>query len=76
MNKRRIKDEVSFVAEHLEELKCRQAAERKAYFENPENAELIAETHQSLAIAEQLYKARKKARIPKEKFYNKKRGVR
>ena len=56
-----IKDEVKYVAEHLEELKSSQQAERQAYFENPANAELIAETRQRLAIAEQLYKARRKA---------------
>jgi len=56
-----IKEEVQFVSEHLEELKARQQAERKAYFDNPANAERIAAVQQRLAIAEQLYKARKKA---------------
>lgn len=61
MTEQEIKDEVNFVAEQLEELKERQRAERKAYFENPDNAKRIAEARQRLAIAEQLYKARKKA---------------
>ena len=61
ITKQEIKDEVKYVAAHLEQLKAEQQAERQAYFENPVNAERIAETRQHLAIAEQLYKARKKA---------------
>lgn len=61
MTEQEIKDEVNCVAEQLEELKERQRTERKAYFENPDNAKQIAEARQRLAIAEQLYKARKKA---------------
>ena len=56
-----IEEEVSYVLEHLEELAAKQQAERKAYFENPANAERIARTRQRLAIAEQLYKVRHKA---------------
>ena len=52
-----IKEEVAYVLEHLEELAAKQQAERKAYFENPANAERIARTRQRLAIAEELYKA-------------------
>ena len=61
MTDQEIKREVHFVAEHLAELKKKQQAERKAYFDDPTNAERIAETRQRLAIAEQLYNARKKA---------------
>ena len=61
MTQREIKDEVTHVAEHLEEIKMRQQAERKAYFDNPENAERIMAARQRLAISEQLYNARKKA---------------
>ena len=55
MTEQEIKDEVKYVAEHLEELKVSQQAERQAYFEDPANAARIAETRQRLAIAEQLY---------------------
>ena len=61
MTEQEIKDEVKYVAEHLEELKAKQQAERQAYFDDPANAERIAEARQRLAIAAQLYKARKKA---------------
>ena len=56
-----IEEEVDYFLEHLDELAAKQQAERKAYFENPANAERIARTRQRLAIAEQLYKARHKA---------------
>ena len=58
---REIHTEVKYVAEHLEELKARQQAERQAYFDDPANALHIAEARQHLAIAEQLYNARRKA---------------
>ncbi len=61
MTEQEIKAEVKYVAEHLEELKAKQQAERQAYFDDPANAERIAEARQRLAIAAQLYKARKKA---------------
>ena len=61
MTEQEIKAEVKYVAEHLEELKAKQQAERQAYFNDPANAERIAEARQRLAIAAQLYKARKKA---------------
>ena len=61
MKERAIHAEVKYVAEHLEELKASQQAERQAYFEDPANAARIAETRQRLAIAEQLYNARRKA---------------
>ena len=61
MTDQEIKDEVKYVAEHLEKLKAKQQAERQAYFDDPANAERIAEARQRLAIAAQLYKARKKA---------------
>ena len=57
----KVKAEVKYFAGHLEELTSKQQAERKAFFEDPVNAALIAETRQRLAIAEQLYKARRKA---------------
>ena len=57
-----IEEEVSYVLEHLEEMSAKQQAERKAYFENPANAERIARTRQRLAIAKQLYKATHKRR--------------
>ncbi|MCQ2403224.1 MAG: helix-turn-helix domain-containing protein [Lentisphaeria bacterium] len=53
--------EVAYFTEHLDELSVKQQAERKAYFENPDNAGRIAFVQQRMAIAEQLYKARKKA---------------
>ena len=53
--------EVKYVAEHLSELKAKQQSERRMYFENPANAERIAKARQRIAIAEELYKARKKA---------------
>ena len=56
-----IEEEVDYFLEHLDELAAKQQTERKAYFENPANAERIARTRQRLAIAEQLYKARHKA---------------
>ena len=61
MTDQEIKDEVRYVAEHLDELTEKQHAERQAYFDNPANAKRIAEMRQRLAIAEQLYKARKRA---------------
>ena len=61
MTEREIHAEVKYVAEHLEELKAKQQTERQAYFEDPANATRIAEARQRLAIAEQLYNARKKA---------------
>ena len=61
MTRREIRDEVKHVAEHLDEIKARQQAERKAYLENPDNAEQILAARQRLAISEQLYNARKKA---------------
>ena len=61
MTKQEIHAEVKYVAEHLEELKAKQQAERQAYFEDPANAARIAEARQRLGIAEQLYNARKKA---------------
>jgi len=53
--------EVAYFAEHLKETAARQQAERKAYFADPDKAGRIAMARQRLAIAEQLYKARKKA---------------
>ena len=61
MTRNEIKNEVKYVAEHLEEMKQRQCAERDAYFDDPVNARQIALARQHLAIAEQLYRARKKA---------------
>ena len=52
-----IEEEVDYFLEHLDELAAKQQAERKAYFENPANAERITQTRQRLAIAEELYKA-------------------
>ena len=52
-----IEEEVDYFLEHLDELAAKQQTERKAYFENPANAERIARTRQRLAIAEELYKA-------------------
>ena len=61
MTDKQIKDEVAYVAGHLKQMKKNQQAERQAYADNPENAKRMAETRQHLAIAEQLYKARKRA---------------
>jgi len=56
-----LEKEVAFFADHLDEFNAKQQSERKAYFENAANASRIILTHQRLAIAEQLYKARQKA---------------
>ncbi len=50
-----IKEEVAYFVEHLDEIAAKQQAERKAYFEDPANAERIARTRRRLAIAEELY---------------------
>ena len=50
-----IKEEVAYFVEHLDEITAKQQAERKAYFEDPANAERIARTRRRLAIAEELY---------------------
>ena len=69
-----IEEEVDYFLEHLDELAAKQQAERKAYFENPANAERIARTRQRLAIAEQLYKADTRRvlhrlKLPRYKFF-------
>ena len=61
-----IEEEVDYFLEHLDELAAKQQAERKAYFENPANAERIARTRQRLAIAEELYKATHEGRRGKK----------
>ena len=61
MTEKEIQSEVKYVSEHLAELKATQQVERRAYFEDPANAKCIAEARQRLALAEQLYNARKKA---------------
>ena len=63
MTEQEIKNEVKYVAEHLETLKASQQAERQAYFEDPANAARIAAARQRLAIAEQLFNARRKAHL-------------
>ena len=47
---KQLKDEVKYVAEHLEELKAKQQAERQAYFDNPENVERIAQQNSVWAM--------------------------
>ncbi len=55
-----IEEEVHFFVEHLDEIEAKQFAERKSFMENPANSERISIMHQRMAIAEQLYNARKK----------------
>jgi ribosome-binding protein aMBF1 (putative translation factor) len=50
----------AFLARFPEEY-ARQKAERQAYFDDPANENLIAMTRQRMAIAQELYNARKKA---------------
>ena len=56
-----MKADVKAFLAHLPEEYARQKAERKAYFDDPANAELLELTRQRMAIAQELYKARKRA---------------
>ena len=52
-----IEEEVDYFLEPLDEIAAKQQAERKAYFEDPANAERIARMRRRMAIAEELFKA-------------------
>lgn len=56
-----IEAEIDDFIEHFDEIAMRQQQERDAYFSDPANAERIELVRQRMAIAEQLYNARKKA---------------
>lgn len=56
-----MEEEIKTFLEHVPDEYAKQQAERKAFFENSANAELIKQTRQHLVIAEMLYKARQKA---------------
>lgn len=60
-NNLKAEKELKVFLEHLPEEYARQKAECRAYFNDPCNATLVEVTRQRMAIAQELYSARKKA---------------
>ena len=66
-----IENEVRFFVEHLDEISAKQFSERKRFMEDPANAERISLMRQRMAIAEQLYNARKKSGLTQAELASK-----
>ena len=58
-----IRADVEWFVEHLDEERAKQQAERKAFLNDPANAELIAQTRERLQVAKALYDARQDAKL-------------
>jgi DNA-binding XRE family transcriptional regulator len=63
--------EIKDIKENFDEKYAEQATGREAYFNAPENREQIAATRLALDLTEELYRARKKARLTQKQLAKK-----
>lgn len=63
--------EIKGLRENFDAAYAKQAKERQAYFDNPDNAEAIESARLSLAIAEELYRARRSAGLTQKRLAEK-----
>ncbi|MCP4102965.1 MAG: helix-turn-helix transcriptional regulator [Lentisphaerae bacterium] len=63
-------DELNYLKKNLKKVHAEQAAERKAFLENPKHKDMVAQVKANMAIAKAAYDARISAKLTQKELAN------
>ncbi len=66
-----LKKELDYLKDHFDEIAAKQNAEHEAFLNDPARAERLAAVQDGMRIAEELYKARKAAKLTQKELAEK-----